>query len=309
MNGELIMELTQLYFFKTVARLGNVTKAAEELHITQSALSKSIARLEKTIGFSLFEHKRGRISISDSGNIFLRHIERALSEIEDGVNEGKEQSNNGHGLISFVSSVQHIMPDIIDPFFMKHPDIYIKECAYSSRLIKDQLLNNEIDFAITSVPVFDPKIEWIPIIDEEMVLLVNPSHPLANRKEVEIKDLKNERFICNDTGYDKVLLNQLFKETGYTPNIVLESSEGRVRDDMIKSGFGVALIPAMVAYEKGHMNNIGLNKTIKIKSKSCRMHTGILKRKGKVLSNISQQFYDFVMNRLIMEKEKIHSET
>lgn len=299
------MELTQLYFFKTVARLGNVTRAAEELHITQSALSKSISRLEATVGFSLFEHKKGRITLSNAGNTFLYHIDRALSEIDDGITEGRELSGQNRGQICFTSAVQHIMPEIIDPFILKYPDVYVKEVNYSSKHIKDQLLNNEIDFAITSVPVIDPKIEWIPVIDEEMYLLVNPKHPLADKKEVEISELKKERFICNDTGYDKILLNQLFKDTGISPNIVLESSEGRVRDDMIKSGFGVALVPSMVTDENGKMYNLSPNRTLRIKSNACIMQTGILKRKGRELSKTSQQFFDFVMECLVHNNEKI----
>ncbi|NTV88783.1 MAG: LysR family transcriptional regulator [Clostridiales bacterium] len=299
------MELTQLYFFKKVAQLGNVTKAAEELHITQSALSKSISRLEEGIGFMLFEHKKGRITLSEAGNAFLRHVERALVEIDDGIHEGLELSSSLTGQITFTSSVQHIMPEIIDPFILKHRNSFIKECAYSSKLIKEQILNNEIDFAITSVPVSDPKIEWIPVIEEDMLLLVNPAHPLVDKKEVEISDLKKERFICNETGYDKILLTNIFKEAGFTPNIVFESSEGRVRDDMIRSGFGVGMIPALVAYEIGSRRNLGENRAIRINSPSCKSYTGVLKRKGRILSTVSQEFLDFVLQQLVAKNEEI----
>ena len=78
------MEISQLKYFAAVARLGNISKAAQELYVTQPNLSKSIARLEEELGVPLFEHRKGKITLNDYGRCFLASVNLSLGELENG---------------------------------------------------------------------------------------------------------------------------------------------------------------------------------------------------------------------------------
>ena len=86
------MELNQLNYFRTVARLQNVTKAAEELYISQPNLSTAITKLESSLGVNLFERKKGKIKLTSNGELFLSHVNRAFQELENGLDAIKERT-------------------------------------------------------------------------------------------------------------------------------------------------------------------------------------------------------------------------
>ena len=99
------MDLTQLQYFRTVARLENVTKAARELYVSQPTLSQSIARLEESLGTPLFDRQKGKLHLNEAGRIFLERVDRAFVEIDNGVNELLDYRTNHQNRIVLASSM------------------------------------------------------------------------------------------------------------------------------------------------------------------------------------------------------------
>lgn len=121
------MELTQLKYFQTVAKLGSVSKAAEELYVTQPNLSRSIARLEKELGVPLFEHRRGKIVLNEYGRIFLTSVNSSFSELSTGIHTIQRLYDSNQNTLSLGGSVDDILPDILIEFSMKNPEIGIRQ--------------------------------------------------------------------------------------------------------------------------------------------------------------------------------------
>ena len=115
------MELQQLRYFLTVARLEHMTRAAEELHITQPSLSITISRLEESLGVPLFDRYRRQIKLNEFGKAFLRRVERIFDELEEGKRELLDLAGLEHGTVSVASTSMGILKDLIDSFLTQYP--------------------------------------------------------------------------------------------------------------------------------------------------------------------------------------------
>ncbi|MDC7126922.1 MAG: LysR family transcriptional regulator, partial [Spirochaetales bacterium] len=196
------MELNQLQYFKVVAETEHITHAAEKLNISQPALSRTILRLEENVGTKLFDREKNRIILNDAGKILLRRAERALMEIDDGVKEvqalNKEKSNQ----IKFSITESGFITAPLVSYMMNNPDLHVEQYIQSCSEIKKSIENGEIDFGITFSPIESDIIEWTPLISEEVLAFVGVEHPFAKKDYISLSELKNERFIFNNSSYN-----------------------------------------------------------------------------------------------------------
>lgn len=118
------------------------------------------------------------------------------------------------------------------------------------------MLSGKLDFALTPIPLRNPEISQIKLMDEEILLAVGPTHPLAKQKFVRLGDLKNEKFLVNEASFDRRAVTDNCKVLGFTPNIALCSNESRIIDEILESGNGVSMVPANVFYEKQGVGSV-----------------------------------------------------
>lgn len=122
------MELLQLHYFLTVARLEHVTEAAQVLHVTQSSLSKTIQRLEEDLGAPLFDRVGRRLRLNEHGRRFLRRAERALLELEEGKREIRDLTSPEYGTLKLAVTNASTLPAILREFRKKRPTIQFRKC-------------------------------------------------------------------------------------------------------------------------------------------------------------------------------------
>ena len=146
------MELTQLNYFRTVARMGNMSRAAQELFITQPNLSRSIARLEAEVGVPLFDHRKGRIVLNDCGRVFLASVELALGELASGVQTVQRLYENSQNVLSLACTIDGFLPDMLREFSFLHPDVGIRQFAYDQAKAAEHLLDRTLTLAVTARP-------------------------------------------------------------------------------------------------------------------------------------------------------------
>ena len=118
------MELNQLRYFQTVAEYGQMTRAAEELHISQSSLSKTISMLEKDVGVKLFDRLGNRIALNSVGRSFLNRVDRLLLELEDAV---REANASDYGSIHFAVNISGLCTNYIDSFLRQNPKVKLQQ--------------------------------------------------------------------------------------------------------------------------------------------------------------------------------------
>lgn len=243
------MEWQQLEYFQSLAKHQNFTKAADELALTQSALSRSIAKLEEELGVPLFDRKVRGVTLNRYGQILLPHVNRAIQEITMAKQAIKDLSDPCHGTVSlaFIHTLgSHFVPELIAEFREQYPGIQFQLTQDSTRKIMQLLEAGEIDlgFCSPNEQMKHKYIETVPAIDEQLFLIVPKQHRLANREEVELREVADDPFVLykQESGIRDVIEN-LCQEAGFKPNATFEGVGDATIAGFVAAHFGVALIP------------------------------------------------------------------
>ena len=244
------MELSLLYYFKTVAEQENITKAAELLYISQPALSKAIAKLEKSLDVTLFERRKGRISLSAMGRVYYEYVSSAFQVLESGEKKLEEMKESSGEMVSIASPVAGVLQELIYNFLLSGDLIQINQYLYEEHILESELLSGKLDFAVTPITIENSEIEQIKLMDEDIFIVVSQDHPLAKEKYIRLYDLKDDYFLVDEASFDQKIVRVLCGIAGFEPKILLHSNEGDLIDDALRSNLGVALVPANLIYRK-----------------------------------------------------------
>lgn len=171
------MELLQLRYFCEVARRESVTKVAEELHVSQPSLSKTIKNLEKELGVVLFDRVKKRIVLNEQGKEFYDKVSKGLNLIDSAVDGLSVTPDSENGTISLiVKAGQCFFPPMYDQFCRLHPNIILDVANFS---LMQRKLMTEYDFHISAFMNTYDNVEFEYLMREEIVVVLNRSHPLA----------------------------------------------------------------------------------------------------------------------------------
>lgn len=243
------MEWHQLEYFLTVAQLQHFTQAAEQLAISQPALSRSIARLEAELGVPLFERRGKHIRLNQFGKIFLQHSSQAMQEIRAAKREIESIIHPDQGTVALAflhSQGAHIVPDLLGRFRAVHPNIRFRLYQNPSYLLLAQLEAGEIDLCLSTPPGSGEDMEWTPLYTEELFVAVPTEHRLAGRKSIALAEIAAEPIITLKSNFSlRILTDQLFREVRLTPEITFEGEEIPTVAGLVEAGLGVAVIPRL----------------------------------------------------------------
>jgi DNA-binding transcriptional LysR family regulator len=238
------MQLAQVEGFVEVARRQNLSRAADALFITQPALSARLSALEGEIGTTLFRRGRRGMTLTDAGRAFLPYAERAVISLRDGA------SLVGHlpvvdalvlGAAPAVST--YVLPGLLVRFEASRPGVRLVVRTGHSEEIVEMVVRGDVDVGLVR-DLHHPGLETKPLYDDELVLVVRPSHPLARHRRLSIDRVRDTRLILFDrtsSYYD--LTNALFRQAGGAPQGVLELDNIDAAKQMVLAGLGVALLP------------------------------------------------------------------
>lgn len=290
------MDLQQLVYFRTVARTQHVSQAAEELGITQPALSRAIARLEREAGVTLFDHRGRSVRLNRFGQAFLRHVERALAALEEGRRELTDLADRDSGMITF--GFAHALgtgavPDLIASFRARHPRARFQLMQNASHIILAELEAGEVDLALVSpVPKTARRIESIALASEELFLAVPHDHRFARRRSVRLAELRDDTFVCLRAGYGlRSLTDEFCARAGFVPSIAFEGEEIATLRGLVAVGLGVAIIPAPASPQESSPPQLRISEPL------CRRTIGLLWEAGRYQPQLAQQFRHHIIER------------
>ena len=234
------MELLQLRYFCVVAKHQNMTKAAAELMISQPALSKTIASLEKELGTPLFVRRNRSIFLNRVGEILYQKIDQSINLIDDTVSEIRELSNEPFGNVRLlVLSASSYMPGFYIAFHQRYPFIKLQLSNY---IRYEHLFMYDCDFCITADAGFTPLAGncVVPILTERFVLAVQKQHPLAGRGSIHLKEAAPYPFVASNRRED---LEFYCLKAGFRPNIIAECDNGTTYEAFLRGGVGISVVP------------------------------------------------------------------
>ncbi|HEY3425188.1 MAG TPA: LysR family transcriptional regulator [Negativicutes bacterium] len=297
------MEWHQLEYFKVVAKTQHFTQAAKILSVSQPALSRSIAKLEGEMGFPLFERCGKNIVLNHYGKLFLRHVERAIQEIENGKHALHAISNPDSGTVSlaFIHSLgSHIVPMLISKFHFLYPNIQFKLYQNHNTLLLEQLETGEIDLCLCFPIATQRNIEWEPLFMEELMVATPASHRLAQRNSIQLTEIATDPLITFKKDYGlRILADQFFQIAGIIPNITFEGEEILTVAGLVESNLGVALIPRIVGIDT---TNISF---LRVSEPKCCRSIEVAWRKNQYMSPVARKFKDFIIEFYRQERQEI----
>jgi LysR family hydrogen peroxide-inducible transcriptional activator len=251
------MTLNELRYIVAVARERHFGRAAEACFISQPTLSVAVKKLEEELGLSLFERRRGEVSVTPVGERIVAQAQRVLEEAS-GIRQIARQGQNQLEGPLRIGAIY-----TIGPYLLPHLIPQLSECAPKMPLIieenytanlADQLKRGELDVILISLPFDEPGVVTMPLYEEPFVLLIPSSHPLNQKPEFELADLRNEDVLLLGPGHcfrDQVL--QVCPECvgrSRTDGSTAQTLEGGSLETiryMVAGGLGVTILPCSAA--------------------------------------------------------------
>ncbi|MEU9497477.1 LysR family transcriptional regulator [Streptomyces sp. NPDC048196] len=239
------MDLHSLRQFVVVARLEHLSRAADELHVAQPSLSRTIARLENELDTPLFD-RAGRLRLNDAGKLFRAHVERALGELDAGRRAVAEATGDGFGTVRLASETLLTLTGPLAAYKRAHPSVEVELHQLPAEEMARRLRAQDIDLCVASQPIAADGLEAVPLHTEAVGVATPLDHPLAGRPSVTVDELAGQPFVATREGHwQRRLLDRLFAGRGLTPKIVCEGDEAGALADLISAGLGIGLVPAL----------------------------------------------------------------
>ena len=220
------MNLLQLRYFQCAANYQNFTKASQELFVSQPALSQMIRQLEQELRVDLFDRVGKKIQLSQAGEIYLRHVNQALSALDAGENALKSLAEKRQVTISFgYSSKRALIQQILLECWKDHPEYMIRAELISPDCAVQRLINSEIDFALVHQKIEHPNISYRAVGNNTLYLFLGHNHPLSHLKEISLLELKDTPILCNSHTISPESLRVLCGDYGLEPDIRIVTND------------------------------------------------------------------------------------
>lgn len=283
------MHLQQLRHLCEIAKRGSLTRAAEELYVSQPALSKTIKSLEAELGFPLFARNGKTLALNDNGKLYVERVERGLSMIDDAKKIVRE--TNELPVEEVTISVYASMLSFSN-ILLRHMKLYpsVKVNLYVV-LSDNPSYSHSCDMYIVSTPVVPKGMDVYPLFTEEMVLVVPKGHPLDNRETIELREAADCEFVTGNHGATRATTKTYCNFAGFEPKVVFQTNDVYVVREVVREGLGVALVPkiswASVISENTHV--------VRVTYPVCERTLLLVTLPGKYLSRAAVTFKEMII--------------
>ena len=293
------MEISQLKYFQAMARIKHFTKAADACAVSQSALSRSIAKLEAELGVPLFVRHARHAELTQAGEHFLYHIDRVLRELAAAKKEltQAEKKDGGTVNLSFFHSFGgYLLPMLLAEFHAKYPDIRIKLNQHNSKFLMRQVERGKTDLCLCSTMTTAEHIAWMYLWSEKMFLVVPEDHPLAQKSRVSLREVGDEPFVALKPEYTlRQQVNQFLDLAESHPQIIFEGDEVHTLVSFVAAHLGVSVLPHVPCTE--HLGVV----FVPISFPLCKRAVGIAWNTSRPLSPAAMTFQQFTIHHFVHE--------
>ncbi len=254
------MELRQIRYFQSVARLRSFTRAAAELHIVQPGLSQQIKHLERELGIELLDRRNGHVTVTPAGARFLRRVDAILTQVNVASAEMRAYSEAETGRVSVgaeytLGAGAIDLPGLFKGFSDIRPGVQIHYTEATTQALVARLRDGQCDVALIDLGlVSNPSdLSTDLVTDEELVVLVGPRHPLAQREFCRLEELATERFIrmAPAPATRQLKLVRAAESTGFTPNFAFHAGSVGLARALVSEGLGVHVTHAWLGEGAG----------------------------------------------------------
>ncbi len=289
------LTLRQLKVFEAVARHLSFRRAAEELHLSQPAVSMQIKQLESNVDLPLFDHVGKKVFLTEAGREMF-HYSRAIAGLLGEADEVIEQlkgARRGKLALSVASTVNYFAPALLGTFCRRFPDITISLDVTNRETLLRQLADNEADLVIMGQPPAGDELEAGAFMENPLVVIAPPDHPLAGRQGVPMMRLQDETFLVRERGSGtRGATERFFSQHGITLNTGMEISSNEAIKQSVQAGLGLGLLSRDTLEME-----LALNKLVVLDVEGLPIvrHWYVMHRRAKRLSPVAKAFKQFLL--------------
>ncbi|HUV99702.1 MAG TPA: LysR family transcriptional regulator [Gallionella sp.] len=293
--------LRQLQVFEKVANNLNYSRAAEELYLSQPAVSMQIKQLEGHIGLPLFEQMGKKIFLTEAGrelHHYARSIAQQLTEMEAVFDEMK---GLGHGklTISVVNTANYFTPQLLARFCQRYPEINVILQVANRDAVLKQLADNSTDLAIMGQPPEELDLIAESFLDNPMVVIAAPSNPLTKVKQVRFDQLAEQTFLSREQGSGtRSAMERIFEKHKIQPRISMEMETNEAIKQAVQAGMGLGILSLHSIELELETKRLAM---LNVEHFPLLRHWFVAHRSNKRLSSAALAFKDF----LLVEAKKI----
>jgi len=287
--------LRQLQVFSAVARHLSHSRAADELHLSQPAVSMQIKQLEQSIGLPLFDQVGKQIHLTEAGHemvIYSRNIAQQLEEM-DAVFDEMKGMERGKLNISLVSTANYFMPKLLAKFIQLHPNIQVNLFVANRDAVIKQLVENVADLAITGQPPEGVEMVSESFMQNPLVVIAAPNHPLANVSNIQPEQLANETFLLREQGSGtRGVMERFFTSNHLAMPGSMEMHTNEAIKQSVQAGMGLSITSLHGIELKLETNRLVI---LDVANFPIMRHWHIVHRANKRLSIAGRAFKQFLL--------------
>jgi len=288
-------DFSDLKAFLAVAERGSFRSASDELHLSQSALSRRVGKLEGALGVDLFTRSTRKVELTAVGRAFVHRARSVLNEVDSalvGIQDVTKRLSGEVTLACVPSAVGYFLPSVLGTFHRRYPRIRVRVLDEPSSDVLLAVTRGEADFGVTYIGTQEADIEFTPLIQEDFVLACSSCHPLATRKKVAWTDLDEYPYIALAHGSgNRFLIDQALAGSSVSPRWICEVNHVPALVSLVTAGVGIGVVPRMALPPDGQS---GL-KAIPLAHPQAGRTLGLISRRGRPLGAASQLLRDMLM--------------
>ncbi|MDH2917839.1 MAG: LysR family transcriptional regulator [Sideroxydans sp.] len=288
--------LRQLQVFEKVASHLNYSRAAEELYLSQPAVSMQIKQLEGHVGLALFEQMGKKIFLTEAGRElfhYARNIAQQLVEMEAMFDEMKGLGQ-GKLTLSVVNTANYFTPQLLATFCLRHPHINVQLQVANRDAVLKQLSDNSTDLAIMGQPPSGLDLSSKQFLDNPLVVIAAPSHPLAKLKKIKFAQLAEQTFLSREQGSGtRSAMERVFAQHHIQPRISMEMETNEAIKQAVQAGMGLGILSLhSIELELETKRLVVLN----VEHFPLLRHWFVVHRSNKRLSSAALAFKEFLLH-------------
>lgn len=287
--------LHQLKVFETVARNGSFTRAAEELLITQPTVSSQVKQLTKSVGLPLFEQIGKKLYLTNAGEELLltcQDIFEKLNNFEIKIADLKG-TKQGQLNLAVITTAKYFVPRLLGSFCQTYPGIDVALKVTNHQEIQQRMLANQDDLYVVSNLVHDIDLTSQPFLNNPLVVVARKDHPLANKKNIDLKELNDQPFIMREQGSGtREAILKLFADNDLSVKVKLELGSNEAIKQAIYGGLGISILSEHCLISEGISGELTV---LDFKDFPIKRRWFVAYLAGKKLSVIAETFLDYLL--------------
>ncbi len=284
------MDLRQLEIVRAIAETGSFTGAGARLNVSQSAISRQILLLEDEFHERLFVRLGRRVQITAAGEALLQLSHRVFNDIHDtsaSITDKQKVLSGPLNLVGGMTVCLYLFPLLLKEFRKHHPHVDIKVATGGTQRLLRRLRTHRADLALLTLPVDDPTFTSVPVLREELMLVMPAGHPLAGKDSVGVEALVGQPFVIFEQGSNtRRTLDEFFVREQIKPNIVTETENIEIIKSMVASGLGISIVPFQSVERE---TRGGTLKVARIRAQQLVRETGWVYRSGERAPRVVQE--------------------